>query len=503
MDAAARHPSRSPTPYADSLRPTPGPRPDRGAVRRALVLGIAASLIGGVTGAEPASSQDAAPLSARVDSIFRAYDSTHSPGCALGVIRDGEFVYRRGYGMANLELGVPNTPEAVFRTGSVSKQFTAAAVLILAHEGGLSLDDDVRKYLPELQPHDPPVTLDELIHHTSGVRDYLTLMSLAGKRDDDFYTDDEVMSMLARQKDLNFEPGTDWLYSNSGYFLLSQVVKRVTGKSLRQYAHEHIFDVLGMTHTHFQDDHTMIVPDRASGYAPDGEGGFKISMTTLDMVGDGGVFTSVDDLLYWVRNFYDDHLDGGGIVQASLRRAPLANGDSTTYAFGLQHSTYRGLRVVSHGGSFVGFRADITHFPDQRFDVVTLCNVSTANPSAMARRVADVYLGGQMQPAPPTRAGPGGAGRDTTRFVTLPDDRLAAFAGTFYSDELDVTYALAPGDGGLDLTVGAAGTVHLRPTSEVDFAGNGLVLHFQRTDGRVTGFVLQAGRVRNLRFVKR
>ncbi|MCG6955138.1 MAG: beta-lactamase family protein, partial [Gemmatimonadetes bacterium] len=305
-----------------------------------------------------------------MDSIFRTYDSTHSPGCALGVIRDGDFIYRRGYGMANLELGVPNTPESVFRTGSVSKQFTAAAILILARDGQLSLDDDVRKYLPELQPHDPPVTLDELIHHTSGVRDYLTLMSLAGKRDDDFYTDDEVVSMLARQKELNFEPGTDWLYSNSGYFLLSQVVKRVTGQSLREYAQKHIFDVLGMTHTHFQDDHTTIVPDRASGYAPKDDGGFRISMTTLDMVGDGGVFTSVDDLLYWVRNFYDDHLDGGGIVQASLRRAALAGGDSTSYAFGLEHSTYRGLRVVSHGGSFVGFRADITHFPDQHFDVV-------------------------------------------------------------------------------------------------------------------------------------
>jgi CubicO group peptidase (beta-lactamase class C family) len=329
-------------------------------------------------------------------------------------------------------------------------------------------------------------------------------MSLAGKRDDDFYTDDEVVAMLARQKELNFEPGTDWLYSNSGYFLLSQVVKRVTGQSVREYAQKHIFEALGMTHTHFQDDHTMIVPDRASGYAPKDDGGFRISMTTLDMVGDGGVFTSVDDLLYWVRNFYDDHLDGGGIVQASLRRALLASGDSTSYAFGLQHSTYRGLRVVSHGGSFVGFRADITHFPDQRFDVVTLCNVSTANPSAMARRVAEVYLGDQMQPSSTApEGGPSRAGRDTTRFAVLAPERLADFAGTYYSDELDVDYILTPGDGGLDVKVGALQPIRLRPNSEVDFAGSGLVLHFQRAGGRATGFILQAGRVRNLRFVRR
>lgn len=210
------------------------PEAIRDVARRDLALRFTAFVLGVVALPTPASGQEASPLESRVDSVFRVYDSTHSPGCALGVIRDGEFVYRRGYGMANLELGAPNTPESVFRTGSVSKQFTAAAILILAHEGRLSLDDDVRKYLPELQPHDPPLTIDELIHHTSGVRDYLTLMSLAGKRDDDFYTDDEVMAMLARQKDLNFEPGTDWLYSNSGYFLLSQVVKRVTRQSLRE-----------------------------------------------------------------------------------------------------------------------------------------------------------------------------------------------------------------------------------------------------------------------------
>lgn len=329
-------------------------------------------------------------------------------------------------------------------------------------------------------------------------------MSLAGKRDDDFYTDDVVVAMLARQRELNFEPGSEFLYSNSGYFLLSQIVKRVTGESLREFAQRRIFDPLGMVHTRFQDDHTAIVPGRASGYAPLPGGGFHISMTTLDMVGDGGVFTSVDDLLWWVRNFYDDHLGTGDIVRASLRRGALTSGDSTTYAFGLNHSTYRGLRVVSHGGSFVGFRADITHFPDERFDVVTLCNVSDADPSALARRVADVYLADRMQPAVASGSGAaGGARGDSTRFLTLPAARLAPFAGTFRSAELDVSYSVTARGDGLDVKIGALAPLHVRPVSATDFAGDGLTFHFVSTGGRVTAFTLDAGRVKNLGFTRR
>jgi len=239
----------------------------------------------------------------RVDKLFSQWDRKDSPGCALGVIKNGEFIYRRGYGAANLEYEIPITSRSVFRIGSTSKQFTAMCIALLEEEGRLSLDDDIRRYLPEMPERKPCITIRHLLHHTSGIRDYLTLWQLSGSRSADFFVDGEVTALLARQRELNFIPGDEWLYSNSGYFLLSQIVKRITGKSMRAYAEEKIFNPLGMSHTHFHNDHNEIIKDRASGYIPEEEGGFKISMTALEMIGDGGIFTSVDDLFYWDRNF--------------------------------------------------------------------------------------------------------------------------------------------------------------------------------------------------------
>ena len=464
--------------------------------QRALIAAVA---LGAVTCAATAQEID---LERRIDSIFAAYNSTHSPGCALGVIRDGQFVFQRGYGMANLDHGIALTPASVFRIGSTSKQFTAAAVLLLAEEGKLSLDDDVRRFLPELKDHGRPVTIRQLLHHTSGVRDYLTLMMLAGKRDDDFYTDDEVVALLARQRELNFPPGQEYLYSNSGYFLLSQIVERASGKSLREYAQERIFRPLGMTHTHFHDDHTEIVRNRATGYAPAPEGGFRISATTLDMVGDGGVFTPVEDLLKWDRNFYEPKIGGERFIEGLHARGVLTNGDTLAYAAGLVHGTYRGLRTVSHGGSFVGFRAQMMRFPEQRFTVICLCNVSAANPTRLARSVADIYLEDLLGPAPTDdeqrrrRAQP-----DTSTGWIPSRAELSAYPGEFYSDELDVVYHIRLEGDSLMLTVGSELDGALRPADRDSFRRNRVRLRFERDDqGQVTGFVLETGRVTNLRF---
>ena len=328
----------------------------------------ALSVIAWVLTPIPATAQDASLL-ARVDSIFAQFDNTRSPGCAIGVIQDGEFSFKRGYGMANLEYGIANSPSSVFRIGSVSKQFTAAAIVLLAQRGKLSLDDDIREYVPEVPAYERTITIRHLLHHTSGLRDYLTLMYLAGQSDDDFYTDDELVAMLARQQELNFAPGDQHLYSNSGYFLLSQIVRSASGLSLREYAQQHLFGPLGMTHTHFHDDHTHIVPMRASGYAPSGPGEYSTSMTTLGMVGDGGVFTSVDDLLQWERFFHSEPSANlptdrpEEFWHEMLRNGVLTNGDTLSYALGLGHGEYRGLPMISHGGGFVGFRAQVVRFP--------------------------------------------------------------------------------------------------------------------------------------------
>ena len=321
--------------------------PKRAVTVAVAFLGAAVVVSLGAAATGPQQSERQPSPEEQVDAIFAAYDNTRSPGCAVGVIRDGEFILRRGYGMANLEHGIPLSSESVFRIGSTSKQFTAAAILLLVEEGRVSLDGDVREYIPELHDFGTPVTIRHLLHHTSGYRDYLTLMGLAGYRGDDYYDDDDLLRMISRQRELNFEPGSEYLYSNTGYWLLSQVVERASGESLREYAAGKIFGPLGMDNTHFHDDHRIVVPNRASGYVSAGQDGYRIFMTTLPMVGDGGVFTTVDDLLAWDRNFYDPSIGSPGFVESMQTTAVLNDGEALTYASGLTVSTYRGLRTVS------------------------------------------------------------------------------------------------------------------------------------------------------------
>ena len=328
----------------------------------------------------------------RVDALFAKWDRDDFPGCALGVIEDGRLSYERGYGMANLEHDVPLSSKSVFRTGSVSKQFAAFAMLLAEQQGKLDLDDDVRKYVPELPEIGEKITIRHLIHHTSGMRDYLVLMGLRGQRDEDFYTEDEVVDALARQERSNFAPGSEYLYSNSGYFLLSQIILRAAGMGLRDFSETNIFAPLKMEHTHFHDDFRRVVKHRAAGYQALDEGGFEISMTTLNMVGDGGVYTTIEDLVAWDRNFYTGEVGGEELRAKRVVPGTLDDGTDQDYAAGLGISKYRGLRTVSHGGSFVGFRAGMLQFPDQRFSTYVLCNVASAQPMRLAHAVSDIYL---------------------------------------------------------------------------------------------------------------
>ena len=436
---------------------------------------------------------------AAIDSIFAAYDDTRSPGCALGVIRDGELAFARGYGMADLEHGVPLSSRSVFRIGSVSKQFAAAATILLAREGTISLDDPVRRWIPELADFGSAFTIRRLLNHTSGVRDYLTLMSLAGKRDEDWYSDQDVLDILARQTAPNFAPGSDHLYSNAGYFLLSQIVKRASGRTLAEYAAERMFGPLGMRDTHFHDDPTRLVPARAVGHAPVEGGGYRISTTTLPMIGDGGIFTSIEDLVAWDRNLDAGATVGGpGFVAEMHRRGILDSGDTLDYAMGLVHGAHRGLRTVSHGGSFVGFRAASIRYPDERVSIYTLCNRADADPMRLGRRVGEVVLGDRMTPAtdaPADRPAP-------PRADTLPVSprAAAAFEGVFYSDELDARYRVIADGAELRLAVGNWLDGPLARIGEDVFRRGGLTLRFEREAGRVDGFLLDAGRVRGIRF---
>lgn len=326
-----------------------------------------------------------------VDKLFAPWDKTTSPGAALAIIKDGEIIYKRGYGMAKLEDDLVMTPSKVFDIGSVSKQFTATCVAILALEGKLSLDDDVRQYIPELPAYGQPITLRHLLHHTSGLRDYNALLSLAGFRpDSDCPTVEEALEIICRQKGLNHPPGEEYSYTNTGYFLLGQIVERVSGKSLNQFAQERIFQPLGMKNTLFQDNHHQIIKNRASGYAPEGDS-FRLEMSNWDEVGDGNVYTTVEDLFLWDQAFYNYKL-GLELMDMLHTQGKLNNGQTIDYAFGLVIGTYRGLRTVSHSGSWAGFRASLIRFPDEKFSIICLSNLSTFNPAAISYKIADIYL---------------------------------------------------------------------------------------------------------------
>lgn len=350
----------------------------------------------GLIWATPLAAQLPDSVARRVDSVFIAFDKPTSPGCALGIYNAGDIVYARGYGMADLEHGVAITPRSVFDLGSTSKQFTAMSVALLEQDGKLSLDDDVRRWIPELPAYSKPVTVRHLVHHTSGLRDYLTLMWLRGVNFDGVTTASDALSLIVRQRESNFEPGSEYLYSNSGYFLLSEVVRRASGKTLAEFARERIFAPLGMPVTHFHDDHTMIVPHRATGYAPREGGGFRIAMSGFEQVGDGSVMTTVEELARWDRNFYQGTVGGRAVLEAMHVPARLTSGRTLEYASGLIVGKYGGLRTVRHGGSWAGYRAELLRFPEQQTSVAVLCNFSRSAPGRLAERVADVVLAGRF-----------------------------------------------------------------------------------------------------------
>jgi CubicO group peptidase (beta-lactamase class C family) len=387
--------------------------------------------------AHAAVAADVAPQ--KVDEIFIAYTKTGSPGCSLGIVRDGKLVYRKAYGMANLELGVPLSPQSVFYIGSVSKQFTAAAVVLAGEEGYLSLDDDVRRYIPELPDYGHVITLRQMIHQTSGFRDLFTLIYLSGHDVADFNSKDQIFKLVVRQRGLNNVPGDEWIYSNTNYFLLGIVVERATKKSLAEFAVQHIFQPLHMSHTLFYDDHTLVVPGRVAAYDPGPHDTFRVDWsTTYDIVGGGGLMSSVDDLLLWDRNFYTNRL-GAALTEQLQTRGVLNNGNKISYAMGLDLGNYRGAAIVEHNGALFGYRTAFLRFPQQKFTVICLCNISNAVPANLARKVADLYLADKLQPGA-SALSPSGRG-------DLPSPET--FVGKYLDPRTHLMYSFTASDGNL------------------------------------------------------
>lgn len=380
--------------------------------------------------AQSDAAGDVAPET--VNQIFAGYNKAGSPGCSLGVIQNGDFVYRKAYGLGSLELGVPLTSESAFYMGSVSKQFTAAAVVLAAEQGFLSLDDDVRKFIPELPDYGHAITLRQMLHHTSGFRDFLDLIDLSGRDALDFNSPHEILTLIGHQKGLNNTPGYEFIYSNTNYFLLGVVVQRATKKSLADFAAQNIFQPLGMSHTLFYDDHSLVVPGRVSAYDPGGDGNFLVDWsTTYAIVGGGGLLSTVDDLLLWDRSFYANALGKRTLTKELQTRGVLNDGKQISYALGLDMGNYRGLPIVEHSGALFGYRTSLLRFPEQRFTVICLCNLSSAVPANLSRMVADLYLADYLKP--------GASGLKPADNVNLPDP--AMFAGKYLDPRTHMIYS--------------------------------------------------------------
>ena len=325
-----------------------------------------------------------------VDDLFSAYTGTSVPGASVVVIRDGEVVIRRAYGMADLERGVAATPQTDYRLASVSKQFTAMAAMLLARDGKLRYDQPIRDFLPELPAATNAVTVRHLLNHTSGVWDYEALIPESRTTQLD---DNDVLALVAAKDALSTVPGTAYCYSNSGYVLLGLIVARASGMSYPEFLRTRIFQPLGMHASVAHVEGRDTVPQRAYGYSPRGGTFVQTDQSvTSATLGDGGIYTNVDDMVRWDRSLSGESLIDRASLTVATTPPALPGGAATEYGFGWFMDAYRGLKRWRHTGETSGFRNAILRFPDHRLTIIILTNRSSGEPQAIAERIADRLL---------------------------------------------------------------------------------------------------------------
>ena len=443
-----------------------------------------------------------------IDQVFSKWDKPDSPGCTVAILKDGNIVYAKGFGMANLDYLVPNQPNTVFRIASTSKQITAALMALLAQEGVLSLDDDIRKWIPEIPDYGKTITIKDLIYHVSGLRDYTSIMYLNDTLDD-HCSNEEALAIISRQKGVNFDPGTRFSYCNTGYFLLSVICERATGQTIRESAEDYIFEPLKMTHTHFQDDYREVIPNRAIGYERDDDRDWKISTTRMEMCGDGGIFTTVEDYALWDENFYTGQVGGPNFLKTIQTPGGMNAGQPQGYAFGLDINEHRGLPVVSHGGAWVGYRAEMIRFPEQHFSVICFSNAANCSPTKLCYQVADICLEdiypkeeAKEPQAQEARSDEDREGekRKQNKNVDLTPKQLSHCLGRYYSEELGILCSIEVNDSKLALRV--IGDLHdLLAISPDRFRGAfNTQITFQKHEGEITGFLLDQDGLRGIQF---
>jgi CubicO group peptidase (beta-lactamase class C family) len=410
--------------------------------------------------------------------LFQPWNSLNSPGCAVAVMKDGQIAYERGYGMADLEHEAKITPATVFNVGSIAKQFTATAILMLVQEGKISLDDPIRMYIPELPDFGTPITLREMLHHTSGLRDYEQLLYFDGWRLDspDLLTDSDVMYIMTRQKELNFPPGSDFAYSNTNYYLLAQVVSRVSKQSFPDFTMTRLFQPLGMKHTHFRDDHGEVIKNVAYSYITK-DGGFDLCLPNYDIFGATNLFTTVEDLARWEENFYTAKVGGPQLIRQLQEPGALNDGTFINYAPGMFVSAPGANRWAQSGtAGDAGYRADVFRFPDHHLSAITFCNLGSIDPSELDQRIVEIYLGAKLSVI---------LGREESAQAASfhPDSKqLAEYVGTYADrDENLILKFDLRGDslwGEWFMGAGDVGPAKFEALSENRFRGLGMKIDF-------------------------
>lgn len=406
----------------------------------------------------------AVTLNDKVDELFTPWDGKDTPGASVAVVKDGDIIYKKGYGMANLEYDIPNSPSTVFHIASVSKQFTVFSILLLEKEGKLKLEDDIKKYIPEVPDFGKTITLRHLASHTSGMRDQWNLLSMAGWRMDDVITKEHVLKLVSKQKALNFNPGDEYFYCNTGFTLLAEVVARVSGQSFAAFTKANIFDPLQMTNTLFYDDHEKVVKNRAYSYYAENNG-YKKSVLSYANVGATSLFTTVEDLSQWSTNFSKLKVGNKEIVDKMNTLAVLNNGKEFGGALGQFVGKYKGLNEIQHGGADAGYRSYLTRFPDEDFSVIVFSNAAEFNSGGMAHKVVDIYLKDKIQTKPKEKVE---ETKEATAEVTVDENTLSSYVGDF---ELQPGFIITITKEGEQLSAKATGqsTLPLKPLSATEF----------------------------------
>ena len=383
-----------------------------------------------------------------------------APGCAAAVSVNGETVFEKAFGFADMEHNVPNTPQTIFESGSVAKQFTAAALVLLQEDGKLSLDDPVRKYIPELPDYGSPLTIRHLLNHTSGIRDWGTVMSLTGAgRGDRVISQDLAFDVVTHQKALDFTPGSEYSYSNSGYNLAAIIVERVSKQKFPAFVEERLFKPLGMKNSSWRDDYQRIVPGRAQAYSRQGTGPWRLDMPFMNVYGNGGMLTTVGDWMKW-NAMLDSRSLGGPLVEALETRGVLNDGRKITYALGLNVDTYKGLKDVSHGGSTAGYQTFLARYPERKVSIGVMCNGTSPGAGGIAASITDEIFGPYPEP-------------DKTEPFKVSEEQLKKLVGIWRSEKTH-TPARSVLENGTLRWNGA----RLIPTGNTQFAIGGSQLKF-------------------------